>query len=186
MDKDDKDIRKEIEELEKLIEQVKKQNEEEKQKQKKNSAPKGQIVVKINLGLEYSRNIFINLLISFVVNFLIIFFLLNTINFAYVSDIIYVLLTSLILTLYEELYRKYLIKNFMSIVVFSSGLIYFLMNLILFYFLDLVIFNRNFDFNSHWDPIAFVLLLHILRLIIRSIYLRIARQITLGKLKRRR
>jgi hypothetical protein len=186
MDKNDKDIRKEIEELEKLIEQVKKQNEEEKKKQKKNLGPRRQIVMKINLGMEYSGNIFINLLISFLINFLIIFGLLNIFDFAYVSDITYVILISLILTFYEELYRQYLVRNFMSIVIFSSGLIFFLMNLLLFYFLDLAIFRNNFYFNSHWDPIIFVMFLHFVRIIVRSLYLQMIRKLVLKKLKRRR
>lgn len=186
MDKDDKDIRKEIEELEKLIEQVRKQNEEEKQKQKKNVGPRGPVVIKINLGMEYSRNIYVNLLISFVVNFLIIFGLFELINFAYIADPIYLVLISLILTFYEELFRRYLVKNFMSIVVFSSGLIFFLMNLILFYFIDLVIFRDQFYFNSHWDPIIFVMFLHFIRTIVKIIYIRTVKQINLKRLRRRR
>lgn len=186
MDKDDKDIRKEIEELEKLIEQVRKQNEEEKQKQKKNVGPRGPVVIKINLGMEYSRNIYVNLLISFVVNFLIIFGLFELINFAYIADPIYLVLISLILTFYEELFRRYLVKNFMSIVVFSSGLIFFLMNLILFYFIDLVIFRNQFYFNSHWDPIIFVMFLHFIRTIVKIIYIRTVKQINLKRLRRRR
>lgn len=186
MDKEDKDIRKEIEELEKLIEQVKKQNEEEKRKQKKNIGPRRKIVLKVNLGMEYSSNMFVNLLVSFVVNFLIIFGLLNIFPFAYYSTVVYILLFASIFTLYEELYRKYLIRNFMSIVIFSSGLIYFFMNLILFYFLDLAIFGNNFYFNSSWDPIVFAMFLHFVRIIVRTIYMQIVRNIALKKLKRRR
>ncbi|HPD99678.1 MAG TPA: hypothetical protein PLB83_00445 [Bacillota bacterium] len=186
MDKNDKDIRKEIEELEKLIEQVRKQNEEDKQKQKKNLGPRGPVVIKINLGMEYSRNIYVNLLISFVVNFLIIFGLFNLINFAYIADSIYIVLIALILTFYEELLRRYLVKNFMSIVVFSSGLIFFLMNLILFYFIDLVIFRDHFYFNSHWDPIIFVMFLHFIRTIIKVVYISFIKQMNFRRIKRRR
>ncbi|MFA7075168.1 MAG: hypothetical protein WC152_00660 [Candidatus Izemoplasmatales bacterium] len=186
MDKNDKDIRKEIEELEKLIEQVKQQNEDEKRKQKKNANPKGTVVLKINLGMEYTHNLLVNLLISFAINFLVIFVLFNIINFAYVSSVIYLVFTALILTLYEELYRKYLIRNYVSLIIFSSGLIYLLMNLILFYFLDLIIFGGNIDFNNHWYPIVFVIFFHIFRIIIRTFYLYIIRQIALRKLKKRR
>ncbi|HQN74628.1 MAG TPA: hypothetical protein PK160_01175 [Bacillota bacterium] len=172
MDKEDKDIKKEIEELEKLIEEVKKQNEEEKKKQKKNIRSNGQIVVKINLGAEYSRNMFVNLLINFLVNLLVIFVLFNIINWATITSDVYFLLMALILTFYEELYRRYLIRYFMSIVVFSSGMIFFLMNLLLFYFLDLVVFQRNLDFNDHWYPIVFVMFLQIFRTIVRWLYIK--------------
>jgi len=186
MDKNDKDIRKEIEELEKLIEQVKKQNEEEKKKQKNLQRANRPMIIKINLAMEYSTNFLVNLLISFVVNFLVILVLLNVFNFAYVSDIVYVILISMILTLFEELSRKYLAKKFLAIVVYSSGLIYFLVNLLLFYFLDLAIFGKNFYFNSHWDPIIFVMFLHFIRMIIRAFYLRILRRLTLRTMKKRR
>ncbi|MDY0023660.1 MAG: hypothetical protein RBR66_01895 [Candidatus Izemoplasmatales bacterium] len=186
MDKEDKDIRKEIEELEKLIEQVKEQNKEEKKKQKKSNGPNGQIVIKVNLGMEYSKYFLLNLLISFIVNFLIIFALTSILSSVVVANVIYVIFISLILTLYEELYRKYLVKHFINIVIYSSGLIYFLMNLLLFYFLDLVIFGNNFYFISNWDPLLFVMLLHILRIIVRTLYLNIVRKIKLSKIKRRR
>ncbi len=186
MDKDDKDIRKEIEELEKLIEQVKKQNEEEKKKHKNLQKANRPMVIKINLAMEYSANFYLNLLISFAVNFLVILLLLNIFNFAYVSDIIYVVLISLILTLFEELSRKYLARKFLAVVVYSSGLVYYLANLLLFYFLDLAIFGNNFYFNSHWDPIIFVMFLHFIRMIVRVFYLRIFRNISLRTMKKRR
>jgi hypothetical protein len=186
MDKNDKDIRKEIEELEKLIEQVKKQNEEEKKKHKKNLGPNKQMVVKINLAMEYSANFYVNLIVSFLVNFLVIFGLFRVFDFADIFNDIYIILSALILTFYEELHRKYLLKKYMALVVFSSGVIYFLMNLILFYFLDLAVFGNRFSFNSYLHPIVFVLLLHFVRLIIRSFYMQIIRRFNLKKIKNRR
>ncbi len=186
MDKNDKDIRKEIEELEKLIEQVKKQNEEEKKKHKKNLRPNKQMVIKINLAMEYSSNLFVNLIISFLINLLVIFGLFKIFDFAYIFNDVYIILTALILTIYEELYRKYLLKKYMSLVIFSSGLIYFFFNLIIFYFLDLAIFGNKLVFNSYLHPIVFVILLQFVRLIIRTIYLRILRQLSLKNLKKRR
>lgn len=186
MDKNDKDIRKEIEELEKLIEQVKKQNEEEKKKHKKNLKPNKQMVIKINLAMEYSSNLIVNLIISFLINFLVIFGLFKIFDFAYIFNDVYIILTALIFTIYEELYRKYLLKKYMTIVIFSSGLIYLFFNLLMFYFLDLAIFGNKLAFNSYLHPIVFVILMQFIRLIVRSIYIRVIRRLTLRKLKKRR
>lgn len=185
MDKEDRDIRKEIEELEKLIEQVKMQNEEEKKKQNKKPGNEKQIVVKINLGMEYSNNVFINLAVSFFVNFLVVLALLSVFDFAYYSHISYIFLIAIILTLYEEIYRRHLTKYFLSLVIFSSGLIFFLMNLLLFYFLDLAIFQSNFYFNSYWDPIVFVMFLHFIRFVLKAIITHLKRTINLKGLRRR-
>ena len=69
MDKNDKDIRKEIEELEKLIEKVKKQNEEDKKKQKDLLKKQRKTVLRIDLSANYSSNRIIN----FIAGFLIIY-----------------------------------------------------------------------------------------------------------------
>ena len=185
MSKDNDDIKKEIEELEKLIEEVKKQNEEEKKKQTPQKKTNQLRVFKIDLSQEYSPNFFLNLLIGFVINFLVIFALFELVNLAYIANYIFVLLIALILTLYEEVSRKYLAKKYLSVVVYSAGFIYFFVNVILFYFLDLVIFGRNFDFYNHWYPLIFVMLLQMVRVIIRTIYIRI-RIHFLKKRKKRR
>lgn len=173
MSKDNDDIKKEIEELEKLIEEVKKQNEEEKKKQGPQKKTSQVRVFKIDLSQEYSANFFLNLLIGFAINFLVIFALFYWLNLAYVANYIIIVLIALILTLYEELSRKYLAKKYLSVVVYSAGFVYFFVNVILFYFLDLLIFGRNLDFYNHWYPLVFVMILQIIRVIIRTIYIRI-------------
>ena len=129
MDKNDKDIRKDIEELEKLIDKVKKQNEEEKKKYSKKPEKK---VVRINLASAYSTNFWVNMFISFLINFIVIFGLFKIFNFAYIENDYYIFILVFIFTFIEEVYRKYLFAKNVKIVLFTSGLIFTLINLIIF------------------------------------------------------
>ena len=181
MNKDDKDIRKEIEELEKLIEQVKKQNEEER---KKHQQPPKNTVVRINLASVYSSNFWINMIFSLLVNFIVIFSVLKLFDFAVITNDFYIVFLVLSFTMIEEFYRRYLLMKQVKIVLYTSGLIFTFINLLLFYGLDLFIFRENFSFVSPVYPIAFVVVFQGLRAIIKNLYIRIMHQATLKKMKR--
>ncbi len=182
MDKDDKDIRKEIEELEKLIEKVKKQNEEEKKRQKNQMKSNRRTVLKIDLSANYSSNVFVNLLASFLINFIVIFSLIKLFSFAEVKNDYYLLILAFAFSIYEEIYKRYLIKRHLHIVLYSSGLIFYLMNLLFFYFMDLVVFKEAFSFESYLYPLLFVLAIQAVRLVLKNIYLRLLRNITLSRI----
>jgi len=169
MDKNNKDIRKEIEELEKLIEKVKKQNEEEKQNQKKKTKAK---IVKINLAQNYTNNFWMNMVFSFLINFIVIFGVLKLFDFVTLSNDIYILYVVLIFTIIEEFYKKYLLIKKFKVVLYTSGLIFSFINIIIFYILDLFIFKNSFSFNNYLYPISFVLLFQIFRAIFKNLYLR--------------
>ncbi|MBI9008407.1 MAG: hypothetical protein JEZ05_00105 [Tenericutes bacterium] len=183
MDKNDKDIRKEIEELEKLIDRVKKQNEEERKKYTKK--PKGTIV-KINLASVYSHNFWVNMIFSFLINFIVIFSILKLFNFALITDDTFIIYIVFIFTVLEEFYRKYLFTKQVKIVLFTSGLIFTLINIVIFYLLDIFVFSTQFSFNSYLDPIAFVILFQVIRAFIKNVYVRINSQNALRKIKRKR
>lgn len=182
MDKNDKDIRKEIEELEKLINKVKKQNEEERKKHSK--PPKG-TVVRINLASAYSSNFWVNLIFSFLVNFIVIFSLLKLFDFASITSDVYIIYIVLIFTTLEEAYKKYLFTKKVKIILFTSGLIFTLLNLIIFYVLDIFIFVHDFSFTNYLDPIAFVILFQVLRSVVKNLYIRIINRNALRRIKRR-
>ena len=182
MDKNNKDIRKEIEELEKLIEKVKKQNEEEKQKQKKKTQIK---VVKINLAQTYANNFWINMVFSFLINFIVIFGVLKLFDFVTVTNDIYIFYVVLIFTIIEEFYKKYLLNKQIKVVLYTSGLIFSFINIIVFYFLDLFIFGSSFSFNNYLYPVSFVVLFQVFRAIIKNIYIRIIHKRTFSKTKKR-
>jgi len=181
MNKDDKDIRKEIEELEKLIDKVKKQNEEERKKQK---GPKN-TVVRINLATIYSNNFWINMIFSLLVNFIVIFSLLKIFEFAEISNDIYIVLMVFGFTIIEEIYKRLLLKRQLKLVLYTSGLIFSFINLLLFYIMDLFVFGEAFSFLNYLYPIAFVVMFQVSRAIIKNIYLRLMHRATLKKIKNR-
>jgi len=181
MNKDDKDIRKEIEELEKLIEKVKKQNEEEREKQK---GPKN-TVVRINLATIYSSNYWINLIFSLLVNFIVIFGLLKVFDFAEVSNDLYIVLMVFGFTIIEEEYKKLLLRRQLKLVLYTSGLIFSFINLMLFYIMDLFVFGEEFSFLNYLYPIAFVVMFQVIRAILKNIYLRLMHKAMLKKIKNR-
>lgn len=182
MDKKDKDIRKDIEELEKLIDKVKKQNEEEKKKYSKKPEKR---VVRINLASAYSTNFWVNIFISFLINFIVIFGLFKIFNFAYIENDYYIFILVFIFTFIEEVYRKYLFAKNVKIVLFTSGLIFTLINLIIFYIMDILVFGESFSFNDYSLPVAFVILFQIIRGFIKNIYIQINARNMLKKINRK-
>mgnify|MGYP000563176923 CR=1 FL=1 len=167
--KSNEEIRKEIEELEKLIKKVREQNKKKRQKQSPNP------ILRINLAAVYSRNFYVNLIISFLVNFITAFLLMRIMGHLFVSDLVNDLnLMAIIfgLSLYEELYKKYLFKKHMQIVIYSVGTIFFLLNIMYFYVIDYLFYGFRW-FISPFHPILFVIVFVFLRYIIKVIYKRL-------------
>ena len=181
--KDNKDIRKEIEELEKLIEKVKQQNEEEK---KKYSKKPQNTVVKINLASVYSNNFWVNMLISLLINFIVIFAILKLFDFERVTNDIYIVYLVGTFTVVEEFYRRYLLQKQVKLVLYTSGLIFSFINILIFYVLDLFVFVNSFSFVNYLYPIAFVILFQAIRSVIKNLYIRWNHNNVLKKMKRKR
>ncbi len=179
MGKDEKDLRKEIEELEKLIEIVKEQHKEEKKQQKKSNKQTPGNMIRIDLAARYSSNRFINLIVSFLVNFILLYAIVKIFKLTEVRiDYIY-LLVALVFTLYEELYKELMIKRYVKLVLYSSGLIFFLMNLIFFYIIDIAILGNAFSFANYLYPIVFVIIFQFVRMFFKIAYIQIIRRINL-------
>ncbi len=183
MNKDNDDIRKELEELEKLIDKVKQQNEEEKKKQKKKPQ---NTVVRINLATVYSNNFWIDMFISFLINFIVVFSLLKVFYFADVTNDLYTLYTVLIFTVIESFYRKYLLAKYVRIVLYTSGLVFSFINILLFYAIDMFVFPDQFSFINYLYPIAFVVLFQVVRAFIKNLYTRLNHYFGLKKIKGKR
>ncbi|NLZ61230.1 MAG: hypothetical protein GX904_00350 [Acholeplasmataceae bacterium] len=183
-DKDNKDLRKEIEELEKLIEIVKEKHKEEK-KDFKQSERKLSGAIRIDLATKYSSNPVINIITSLLMNFILIYAINRLFGFAEIRyDYLYVVI-SLAFTLYEELYKEILIRRFFKLVIYSSGLIFFFMNVIFFYMIDLLVFKMFFSFLNAFYPLLFAATFGIIRLIVKNIYLFFIRKITVITSKKR-
>lgn len=164
------EIRKEIEQLEKLIEKVREQNKNNRKKR-----PPGLPVLKINLAAAYSRNFYINLLISFLMNFITAFILIRLMGQLFISDNVNdMVLMGIIFgfSLYEELYKKYLLKHYMQIVIYSVGTIFFLLNVVYFYAIDYSLFQFSW-FISAYHPIVFVIVFGVVRYVIKQLYRRL-------------
>lgn len=170
MKNEDKDLRKEIEDLENLIAEVKKQHEEEKKKLRMNLRSQPRKVVKINLAVEYSNDPLINLVVGFLINFILLFVLVNGLHLAEAANNYVFLLVALAFTVYESLLKWYLIKKQPSLVIYSQGVIFFLANLVFFYLLDLVVLVKSFTFVSVVTPILFVFLFQTVRVFIKNLY----------------
>jgi hypothetical protein len=171
MKNEDKDLRKEIEDLEKLIDQVRKQNEEEKKKLRTSIRDQRQKrVIRINLAMEYSDDFWINASVGFLVNFILIFAIVNILNLAEVANNFIYLIVAFAFTIYESLVKLYLFRYQQKIIFYSRGVIFFLMNLIFFYAMDLFLLPTTFNFANNLFPVAFVFTFMAIRIIIKNIY----------------
>jgi hypothetical protein len=169
--KDNKDIRKDIEELEKLIEDVKKQNAEEKKriiKEQKSAQPN---VIKINLALDYSNNIAINFIVGFLVNFILFYLIIEGFRLASSNNQMIYLLIAIIFTTLEFLMKQFMLKKHVKLVLYSSGLIFFLFNLTFIYAIDLLVPLELFSFENYLYPIVFVVIFLIVRAIFKQLYI---------------
>lgn len=169
--KDNDDIRKDIEELEKLIENVRKQNEEEKKKLNIEDKKPRQKVIKINLAQDYSTNNEINLIVGFLVNFILFFLIIEGFKLATTSYPYLYLGFAAVFTLFEYLMKRYLFKKHVALVIYTSGLIFFLFNLLFIYAVDLLLPLSLFSFENYLYPLVFVFLFQIIRFIIKQLYL---------------
>lgn len=185
MDKFDKDLRKDIEDLEKLIEEVKNKQKEEKKETKKKAKESGNSVIRIDLASRYSSNFVVNLIVSFLVNALLIYLLNIIFNFALVGNNFILLIVSAAFTVFEELYKTILLKKFIKVVLYSSGLIFFLINVIFFYIMDLYVFGNWFSFVDVLYPMFFVIILQVTRLFIKNAYVKGVKAITMKMVKRK-
>lgn len=183
MDKDNKDLKKEIEDLEKLIEQVQNQQKEEMKKEIKKSKTSSSGVIKIDLGSRYSSNFLVHLFVSFLVNFLLLYALNSLFVFAEVKNDYFYLVIAASFTLFEELYKWLLLKYYVKFVLYSLGLIFYLLNISFFYFMDMVVFPVEFSFIDSLYPLGFVLIFQIIRIFFKSFYNSMVRAISQRLLK---
>jgi hypothetical protein len=127
-------------------------------------------VIRIDLGQRYSQNLWIHLVASFLVNFLVLVTVLQWFQLAETVNLYLYLPIAAVFTMYEEVLRHYLIKHKTKIVLYSAGLIFFLVNLLYFYLVDLFIYPRSFNFSDSLYPLYFVILFQLFRMIVKNLY----------------
>ncbi len=175
MDEDEKDLRKEIEELEKLIAEVKRQNDEEKKRLRNGKRPEDPKVIRIDIAAEYSRDPFINLIVGFLVNFILIFGIIQVLKLGEAENTFVFLWMTAAFTVYDFVLKFLLLRGFPKLVFYSSGIIFLLTHLLFFYAMDLWVFVKNFDFLNDIYPLVFVFLFSVLRIIVKNLYALIVR-----------
>jgi hypothetical protein len=179
---EDKDFKKELENLEQLLEDTMKKQAESNKDGSKNPKKPANKSIRIELGRKYSSNYLIHFSASFLINFIVIFSVITFFDLADVMNEYVFLPIALLFTLYEEGIKAYLFKRQVKLVIYSSGLIFFLSYLIFFYVIDLAIFPSYLKFKDYLYPFGFVVLFQIVRTIIKSTYLTIVRKLqTIGQ-----
>ncbi|MFW6298575.1 MAG: hypothetical protein ACOC14_02730 [Bacillota bacterium] len=124
-------------ELEKLLKEMKKIE----QKQKKKS-PKGPKMVKIEFGSIFHPNPFVNFLMYYLLNLVVIYSLFEVFSFVeYPDDLITILLFVVAYTMFETVFRQYLVFNHFKFVLRTFGFIFFFGYLSIFYLLDSYLFT---------------------------------------------
>lgn len=170
MDDDEKDLRKEIEDLEKLIAEVKRQNEEEKKRLRGERGPGNRKPLRINLAADYTGDPFANVIIGFLVNFILIFGIIRLFKLGEAKNIFIFLAVAGLFTLYETILKFIMYNRFQKMVIYSSGVIFLFINLLFFYGVDLLVYPRSFEFSNNLFPLLFVFIFSILRVLLKNLY----------------
>ncbi|MFP4077823.1 MAG: hypothetical protein ACLFUQ_01610 [Candidatus Izemoplasmataceae bacterium] len=124
-------------ELEKLLKEMKKIE----QKQKKQS-PKGPRMVKIEFGSIFHPNPLVNFLMYYLLNLVVIYSLFEVFSFVeYEDDLPTILLFVVAYTVFETVFRQYLVFNHFRFVLRTFGFIFFFGYLSIFYILDSYVFT---------------------------------------------
>ncbi len=150
---------KELEELEELKKVIKKIEKLQKEKQEQ---PRQRLIA-IEFGGVFHHNRYINLVFNFILNFTFAFFVIELFNFANYKDIIYVAALMLVYSVFEELYKTYILMRQFPLVLKSFGTIFFFGYLLIFYILDQYVFVRTFNFVNGTLLAFFVLIFTLTR-----------------------
>jgi hypothetical protein len=170
MKKTDEDLRKDIDDLEKLIEEVKSDNRKDLEQLKKESKGNAVRGVRIDLGADYSPSPLMSLFIGFLVDFILFFLLLDLVGLAEADSILVYVGLAGAFAVYETVIRRYLLRRQLKLVLHSSGLIFFLLHLIFFYAADLLVLPKAFSFYNYWYPAVFVAAFTVLRFFVKTAY----------------
>ena len=161
----------EKEELASLLKAI---EEFEKRKSEKREKPRN--LISIEFGSVFHNNMYINFTFNFVLNLTLIYLVIELFRFAEYTDIIYVVILALVYTLFESIYRMYVLFNHFSFVIKSLGFIFYIGYVAIFYTLDIYLFGDTFSFVDETLLIAFVAVFTLVRYIIGTMLIRYFRK----------
>ena len=153
----------ELEELEELKEAIKKI--EKLHKEQANQKKPHQRLIAIEFGGVFHHNKYINLAFNYILNFTFAFFVIEIFNFANYRDIIYVAALMLVYSIFEEIFKTYILMRHFPLVLKSFGTIFFFGYLLIFYLLDQYVFIKTFNFVNGTLLAFFVFIFTITRYI---------------------
>jgi len=160
------------EDLEELREVIKKLEELQKQQDpsKKKKRPRRPFFA-IEFGGVFHHNRIVNFLFNLVLNFTFAYFVIEIFHFATYSDIMNLVLLIVVYSVFEEMYRTYLLTNHFSLIIRSFGTVFFFGYVLIFFLLDQYVFIQPFNFVNGTLLAFFVLIFTIIRYIF-SMYVR--------------
>lgn len=160
----------EKEELESLMKAI---EELEKLKIKEGKRPRN--LISIEFGGVFHHNIYINFIFSFILNLSLIYLVIELFNFANYTDIIYIVVLAFVYTIFESVYRVYVLNNHFSFVIKSLGFVFYFGYVVIFFVLDEYVFGDSFNFYNETLLSAFVAIFTLVRYIISTILIRYLR-----------
>ncbi len=140
-DKEPHEIDHELEEILKQLEEIKNQSKEKGQGKK----PKRKFIA-FEFGGVFHQNPIINFIFSYIVNLFFVYFVIEIFKFANYTDIFYLAALVLLYTVLEEGFRSYIFVRHFHIILKSFGTIFFFGYILIFFFLDQVVFVESFHF----------------------------------------
>lgn len=148
------------EELEELMETIKKLEEEQQKKKKKR--PKGLLV--IEFGGVYHTNPVIDFLFSFIMNVTISVIIIEVFGLAtYQNELVFIAFIG-VYSILELFVKQFLTVYFLQYIIKSFGFVFFIGYLIIFYIVDQYLFTgKLFNFNHEYFIVAFVTLFVLIR-----------------------
>ncbi len=159
----------ELKALLKAIEELEKKKAREKMNKPRN-------LISIEFGSVFHNNMYINFAFSFILNLTLIYLVIEIFSFAEYTYIVYVIILALIYTLFETLYKTYVLFNHFSFVIKSLGFVFYFGYVAIFYTLDVYVFGDAFNFIDETLLIAFVAIFTLVRYIIGTVLIQYFRK----------
>lgn len=152
----------ELELLLKAIEEIEKQNEGNKPKRS---------FLAIEFGGVFHRNPIMNFLFTLLLNFTLGYMLIELFNLAKYHSLLYLVMFIFGFTVFENMYRQYIMKNHFRLILKSFGSVFYFGYIIIVYVLDRYILQSYFEFREGILLMVYITFFTIIRYFV-SVYMK--------------
>lgn len=160
---DKEQVEEELDQLLKAIEEIERQNKDGK-KQKRG-------FLAIEFGGVFHRNPILNFLFSLLLNFTLSYLLIELFNLATYQSILYLVYFTFGFTIFESIYRQYIMKNHFTLILKSFGSIFYFGYIIIVFILDRYILQSYFVFTEGILLMVYITFFTIVRYFV-SVYMK--------------